>query len=167
MRIQKNLLLAGVASLVIIGGIYLLRPTKPDTESENSKVAETEKTPEPAPVMKAEIAPELTTLQTSQLKAGTDKHKAKALTFDVVGGNFYFVPNIIHVKKGDKLTINFVNAGGFHNWNLDEFNAKTDTIKTGETKTVTFTADKLGDFEYYCGVGKHRLLGQKGQLIVE
>lgn len=109
----------------------------------------------------------MTDQQTAQLKAGTDAHDPTALTFNVVGGSFFYVPNEIHVKKGDKVTIIFTNAGGSHNFTLDEFGVKTDMIKTGESATVEFTADKTGSFEYYCNVGKHRQLGQKGTLVVE
>lgn len=105
--------------------------------------------------------------QKAQLKAGEDAHDPTDLTFDVVGGSFYFTPNVIHVKKGDKVKIVFHDAGGMHNFTLDEFNVKMDTIKTGETATTEFTADKTGSFEYYCGVGQHRQMGQKGTIIVE
>ena len=61
----------------------------------------------------------------------------------------------------------FINEKGTHNWTLDEFDAKTDTIQGGETDSVEFTADKAGTFEYYCGVGNHRAQGMVGKLMVE
>lgn len=85
---------------------------------------------------------------------------------EVDGKNFSFTPNVISVSKGDKVTINFKNVGGFHDFVIDEFNVKTDTIGTGKTATVTFTADKAGTFEYYCAVGNHRAMGMKGTLTV-
>jgi plastocyanin len=104
--------------------------------------------------------------QTKEIEAGKAEHAPTTLTFHVDGGSFFYTPNIIQVKKGDKVKIVFKNVGGMHNFLLDEFNVKMDPIKTNETREVEFTADKAGTFEYYCGVGSHRQMGQKGQLIV-
>jgi len=116
--------------------------------------------------MKQAAPPALTETQTKELAAGEADHEPTTLTFHVVGGSFYYVPNMIKVKKGDKVKIIFDNAGGMHNFVLDEFGVKIDPIKSGETQSVEFIADKAGTFEYYCSVGSHRQMGQKGQLIV-
>ena len=50
---------------------------------------------------------------------------------------------------------------------IDEFGVRTKQITAGQTDEINFTADKVGTFEYYCSVGKHRALGMKGNLIVE
>lgn len=88
-------------------------------------------------------------------------------TFTIVGKSFSFSPAEIKVKKGDTVKIIFQNSGGTHDWVIDEFNARTPQIKSGETATVEFVADKVGQFEYYCSVGNHRAMGMKGKLIVE
>jgi plastocyanin len=93
--------------------------------------------------------------------------KGEVKTFTVEGSSFKFVPNEIQVKKGDSVKIVFKNAEGFHDWVLDEFNAKSKQIPAGQTDTVEFVADKTGTFEYYCSVGKHRQQGMVGKLIVE
>lgn len=111
--------------------------------------------------------PKLTDEQSAQLKAGEEKHKPSTLTFTVVGGNFFYVPNQIKVKKGDTVKIVFQNSGGTHNLNIDEFKVKSKTIKTGETDTVQFIADKAGTFKYYCAIGAHRKMGQEGTLVIE
>jgi nitrite reductase (NO-forming) len=54
-----------------------------------------------------------------------------------------------------------------HNFNIDEFNVKSDTVKAGDSTVIEFVADKTGTFEYYCSVAQHRTLGQVGKLIVE
>ena len=87
--------------------------------------------------------------------------------FTVNGGNYYFKPNIIKVKQGDKVTIKFINDNGMHNFIVDEFNVGTQMIKGGAEETISFVADKKGSFEYYCSVGQHRQNGMKGTLIVE
>jgi len=84
----------------------------------------------------------------------------------VEGGNFYFKPNVITVKKGEKVKVTFNNTGGMHDFVIDEFNVKTDVIKTGST-TVEFTPDRVGTFSFYCGVGMHRKMGMEGKLIVQ
>ena len=109
----------------------------------------------------------ITDAQTAQVKAGAAPHQPTTLTFDINGGSFFFVPNEIHVKKGDTVKINFTNVGGFHDFTLDEFNVKIGPTQGGETKSAQFVADKTGTFEFYCSVGKHRQLGQKGTLYVE
>lgn len=91
----------------------------------------------------------------------------KTVTVTMSGGSFYFNPNVINAKKGDTVIINFSNDGGMHNFTIDEFNAQTKTVKTGETDSVSFVVDKAGSFEYYCSVGQHRAMGQKGMLVVE
>jgi nitrite reductase (NO-forming) len=91
---------------------------------------------------------------------------ANRVTINVDGGNFKFSPNKIEVKKGDTVEIVFKNTEGFHDFVIDEFNAKTSQIQAGKTETVTFVADKTGSFEYYCSVGTHRQMGMKGTLVV-
>ena len=54
-----------------------------------------------------------------------------------------------------------------HNFVIDAFNVKSNTIGSGETTTVSFTPDKTGTFEFYCSIGSHKQMGMKGNLIVE
>lgn len=97
----------------------------------------------------------------------TNTATGQTKTFNVNGDNFKFAPNEIKVNEGDTVVINFKNTGGFHDWVLDEFNAKTQQLGDGASETVTFVANKKGTFEYYCSVGQHRQMGMKGNLIVE
>ncbi len=87
-------------------------------------------------------------------------------TFTVEGKNFSFSPSTMTVKKGDRVRIVFNNSGGRHDWVLDEFNARTKVIESGQSETIEFVADKAGTFEYYCSVGNHRAMGMKGTLTV-
>lgn len=119
------------------------------------------------PGMKQSPPPELTADQTAELKLAEADHKPGEFTFHVKGGSFFYTPNMIKVKKGDKVKIVFENVGGMHNINIDEFNVKSETVQTDGTTTVEFTADKAGSFEYYCSVGQHRAMGQKGTLVIE
>jgi nitrosocyanin len=87
--------------------------------------------------------------------------------FTVDGKNFSFSPSTLTVKRGDRVKITFKNTEGTHDFRIDEFNAKTQVIKSGTLETIEFTADKTGSFEYYCSVGSHRAMGMKGTLIVQ
>ena len=87
--------------------------------------------------------------------------------FSISGSNFKFSQTEIRVKKRDFVRINFTSADGFHDWTIDEFNAHTEQVATGNRSSVDFVADKAGTFEYYCNVGNHRQMGMRGKLIVE
>lgn len=87
--------------------------------------------------------------------------------FTLTGGNFAFSSSQIHVNQGDTVRINFSSTDGLHDWVVDEFNAATARVNTGEAASVEFVATRAGTFEYYCSVGNHREQGMVGQLIVE
>lgn len=87
--------------------------------------------------------------------------------FTVVGKNFSFLPATLTVKKGDRVKIILQNTGGVHDLTIDEFGVATKRINSGEQGVIEFTADQVGDFEYYCSVGEHRQMGMKGALTVE
>jgi len=116
--------------------------------------------------MKPQPTPAMTAQQTQELTAGTST-ATTTKTFDINGGNFYFVPNKITVHKGDKVTFILHNDGGFHDLVIDELNVKSAMTMTGKTASVTFTADKVGSFVYYCSVPGHRQKGMWGTLTVE
>ena len=99
--------------------------------------------------------------------SGTTTGSQNVKTFEVIGKPFQFDPGTITVKKGDTVRIVFKNEQGFHDFVVDEFNAKTKQISAGQSETIEFIADKTGSFEYYCSVGNHRAMGMKGTLIVE
>ena len=85
----------------------------------------------------------------------------------VEGGMYYFRPDVIRAKKGEKVKVTLTSAGGTHDFVINEFDAKTERAGTGESISVEFTPDKTGTFEFYCSVGNHRQMGMKGVLVVE
>jgi plastocyanin len=85
----------------------------------------------------------------------------------VKGMNYSFDVAEIRTKVNQKVTVDFVNTEGTHDFIIDEFKVNTGRVKEGESKTVTFTPTKKGTYEYYCSVGNHRVMGMKGKLIVE
>ena len=86
--------------------------------------------------------------------------------FTVQGSSFTFDVSQMTVKVGDRVRIVFKNTGGKHDWRLDEFDAATKVLDSGQSEAIEFTASKAGSFEYYCSVGSHRQMGMKGTLTV-
>lgn len=77
--------------------------------------------------------------------------------------NFEFDQQEIKVKKGDKVSITLKNTQGMHSIKINGYDQ---VIKAN--KTVTFTADKAGTFEFLCDTmcgGGHAEM--TGKLIVE
>lgn len=91
----------------------------------------------------------------------------EVVEFTVEGTNFSFTPNNLTVNEGDTVRVTFKNTGGMHDFRIDEFEAKTNVIQTGEEETITFVADKAGTYEFYCSVGSHRAMGMVGTLVVQ
>ena len=139
---MKRIVITSIVGALVFAGCAKQVPSK-KVESTQSPAVTTQATATPAPETK------------------------NAKVFTVTGLDFTFDLKEIKVKKGDTVQIVFKNTEGMHDWRVDEFNAATKKIRTGEQDTVTFVADKVGTFEYYCSVGKHRAMGMKGNLIVQ
>ena len=92
---------------------------------------------------------------------------AEVREFTISGQNFSFTPSSITVKKGDKVKITFKSIDGFHDFKIDEYGIATQQLKSPAEEVLEFTADKVGNFEYYCSVGSHRAMGMWGTFEVE
>lgn len=71
----------------------------------------------------------------------------------------------IVINRGDLIRIKVATISGNHNFKIDEFDIYADT-PVGQEITVEFTADKAGEFVYYCSQPGHRQAGHWGMLIV-
>ena len=71
----------------------------------------------------------------------------------------------MNVKKGDTVRIKVTNIKGTHDVTIDEYGIKEMTPLNKEV-VIEFTADKVGEFIYYCSVPGHRAKGQWGTLRV-
>lgn len=76
----------------------------------------------------------------------------------------YSLKNIT-VNKGDKVRIKITVTSGMHDFRIDEYDIYADT-QLNQEKVVEFTADKAGEFIYYCTKPGHRQNGQWGTLKV-
>lgn len=159
---------------VAAGFIFLYNPTmeaeKTMPENTEEMGAETSKTETSSEMVPQEFdEKKAMEVQEEIMKQETmmqEKIQEKKI-FNIDAKNYSFAIKEIKVKKGDVVKIALNNTEGFHNLAIDEFNAQTAKINTGQSAEVEFTADKIGTFEYYCGVGNHKQLGMTGKLIVE
>ena len=136
------LLILGVVVVVVMGGFGILK-------SKGNNVSQVQ----PSPAIE------------TTLSGGQSVSQARIVAIE--GGNFYFQPNEIKVKKGENVKIILHSVEGIHDFVIDEFSVATTKVSTGQIAEVTFTPDKTGTFEFYCSIGNHRQMGMKGNLVVE
>lgn len=174
---NKYIVIFVIVVLIVLGGYILMSqndgtPSPSESSIENDQESDlvtatptTSASPasstSPSPTAKNSASPKVSPTTTPKTTQSAVK------TFTVSGNNFAFDVKEIKVKKGDTVKIVFKNTTGFHDWVIDEFNARTQKIQGGQSETIQFVADKTGTFEYYCSVGTHRQQGMKGNLIVE
>ncbi len=81
--------------------------------------------------------------------------------------NFKFSPNVIRVKKGDKLTIRLTDTAGVHGIGIRDLNISVG-IAMGETKDIEIPTDTAGTFAFRCNVpcGPGHM-DMTGQIIIE
>lgn len=114
-----------------------------------------------SPAMTTQISPAV------QGAEDTSPSDDAVTTITLEAGAFYFKPDEIRIKKGEKVKIVMNSMDMMHDFVIDELGVKLPVTKSGETNEVEFVAEKTGTFEYYCSVGQHRSRGQVGTLIVE
>ena len=93
--------------------------------------------------------------------------KELAKEFTIRESNFELDVKEIKVKQGDKVKITVINDEGFHNFAVPDFDVKTKMGSAPKEMMLEFTADKSGEFPYFCEVIGHRNAGMEGKLIVE
>ena len=80
---------------------------------------------------------------------------------------FAFDPNELTIAANNDVAITLRNEGRApHDFHIDELNINVLDREPGESTTVTINAEP-GEYEFYCDVGDHRMLGMVGTLIVE
>lgn len=71
----------------------------------------------------------------------------------------------ITVNKGDTVRIKITVTSGMHDFKIDEYDIYEDTQLNKES-IIEFTADKAGEFVYYCTKPGHKQNGQWGTFRV-
>ena len=159
---NNNMIIIGAIIIVAVVGIGIfMTQNKQDSEAAN-----TETTMEADNQTEDATGQDMTASGSGeQSAAGTSEEAVQII--EVEAGSFYYKPNEIRVKQGDKVKIVMNSVSMMHDFNIDELGVTLPIVKNGETGTVEFVADQKGSFEYYCSVGQHRAQGQVGTLIVE
>ncbi len=75
-----------------------------------------------------------------------------------------FNPSTITVKKGETIKLDITATSGTHSLTIQGYNVNSDTVSPGHDASVTFIADKVGTFEFfcstYCGEGHKDMIGK-------
>ncbi len=148
------MIIAGVAILIVLmGGSYVFMTSK------SQEVAPEQPIMEEAQPTEERMVPEESSVAEEEMDA--------VQIVEVEAGSFYYKPNEIRVKKGQKVKIVMNSVSMMHDFVIDELGVKLPVVKNGDTGEIEFVAETVGSFEYYCSVGQHRAQGQVGMLVVE
>jgi nitrite reductase (NO-forming) len=91
------------------------------------------------------------------------------MVFTGVGGAIDGVVDpTLQVKQGDTVQITLVDGDGAqHDISFPDFNATSEMVNgQGAKVSVSFQADKSGEFAYFCTLPGHRQAGMEGKLVV-
>ncbi len=72
-------------------------------------------------------------------------------TFQIEAQQFSYSPPELKVNAGDKVTIQLVSTDVVHGLYVDGYDVSVEA-DPGQTKTLTFIADKSGSFRFRCNV---------------
>lgn len=75
----------------------------------------------------------------------------QARTFQVDARQYAYSPSELRVNPGDTVTIQLASTDVVHGLYVDDYNVSVEA-DPGQTKTLTFVADKPGSFRFRCNV---------------
>jgi plastocyanin len=86
-----------------------------------------------------------------------------------VDGMLAYQPPVLFAKQGESVEITLVNAdrAQAHSFVIPELQVKSRQVMPGQKETLTFVADKAGDYRFYCDVPGHKDGGEVGRFTVE
>ncbi|MBI4258808.1 MAG: cupredoxin domain-containing protein, partial [Thaumarchaeota archaeon] len=91
------------------------------------------------------------------------------LAFVGAGGEIAGKNNpMLQVNRGDIVKITIVNNDGIeHDFQIAELGVHAQHVRTiGEETSVTFKAEREGEFSYICSIPGHKEAGMEGKLVV-
>src|SRR5262245_16525340 len=91
------------------------------------------------------------------------------MVFLGVGGDISGQVNpTLNVHEGETVQINLINGeGAEHDIVIDQYAVRSDrVVGKGASSILSFTADKTGEFVYFCSVPGHREAGMVGRIRV-
>ncbi|MFH1053915.1 MAG: cupredoxin domain-containing protein [Candidatus Woesearchaeota archaeon] len=165
---KKTILFALI--LIALMSVFGCSQAEDNGQDSTTIVQQTPTTQQVVPTTQSD--PTTTQASVTTTQETTITQTAEVKTFSLTGINLKFMMDgveapEIRVNEGDTVRIEFTSTDGFHDWVVDEFDAATERVNTGNSTFVEFIADKKGTFEYYCSVGQHRANGMRGNLVVE
>ncbi len=91
----------------------------------------------------------------------------KVARFDVEASEWYFDPNDIRVRAGDRVDIVLTSRKGSHFFILPDFELQAE-VPAGQTRTVSFIADRRGTFRFgSCEWDGSALQVMKGRISID
>lgn len=102
---------------------------------------------------------------TNNLQNNQQAVKEFSMTAFYDNAGVWFSVKEMSVNKGDLVRVKVTNIKGTHDFTIDEYGINKIT-PLNEEVIVEFTADKAGEFIYYCSIPGHREKGQWGTLKV-
>ncbi len=103
-------------------------------------------------------------LRTSNNHAAT---VANARVITITAKDTLFDLDTITVKVGEPVTIRLVNDDDMdHQFSVNDLDVHSAQIGPNEVTEVTFTPQKIGDFQFICSYSHHAKLGMVGTLKV-
>ena len=158
---MKNIpLILGVIALVSVGALVFMRPQM-TAPADVTPATNTPSVDMAMPVPGSNV-PEMV-VENSTTVTTTTKEFVMNAYYDEKGK--WFSIKEISVKKGDIVRIKVTNTKGMHDFVIDELGVKEELLLNQEV-VIEFTADKVGDFVYYCSMPGHREGGQWGTLKI-
>jgi len=110
---------------------------------------------------------------TQQLRSATvptgvlPSRAAAAAQITIVADEYHFRPDHFQVSRGQRVTLTLKNGGSVsHTLTIPELEVSAPLVGPGESATVTFTPDRVGEFSFYCTVGNHQQRGMEGRVEV-
>jgi cytochrome c oxidase subunit 2 len=92
--------------------------------------------------------------------------QAKERVIPVVARKFVFLPNVIHLKKGEPVVLEFTAPEVVMGFNVPDLKVRADIIP-GQVARVRFTPEKAGTYPFlcdiFCGDGHE---GMSGTIVV-
>lgn len=152
------LIIGAVVVLAIVGGGILLLSNKSNSTPQSPEVVLDDS------IMMAATP---SSSDSAMMEEDSMMEEGETKIFTLEAGSFYYKPDTITVKKGDRVKVTINSVDMMHDFVIDEFDAKTEIAKSGTSASVEFVADKTGSFEFYCSVGTHRAQGMVGTLVVQ
>ena len=115
------------------------------------------------------VLQEFTLLETAPLQEPVtiEAPTSNVVEIDIIAKQWDFTPATITVSEGDQVKLNIRSVDVTHGFSLFEFGVN-ERLTPGQTTTVEFTADKAGEYTFFCSVPCGRGHGgMRGKLIVE